>query len=63
MSAKDCVAQTTEHVEPKTVGELLDHKIALTRHHLERLCITKAKAETLQILDYQIELLREVLWS
>ena len=38
--------------EPRTVGKSLDSRIKRAREHVEELCILKAKADTLGILDY-----------
>lgn len=37
---------------PLTVGKLLDHHIEVARQRVERLCVRKAKAEALNILDH-----------
>ena len=38
--------------EPMTVGKSIDSRIKRAREHVEELCILKAKADTLGILDY-----------
>ena len=52
-----------EIAKPKeeTVGEYLDRNILEARLHLERMCITKAKAEATQMLDHPITFLRQIL--
>ena len=44
----------------KTVGEHLDERIAAARQQVERLCIVKAKAEALNILDHPIEFYQQL---
>ena len=46
--------------QPTTVGESLDSRIADARQHLEKLCIIKAKAETMQMLNHPISFIAEV---
>jgi hypothetical protein len=47
---------------PHTVGQKLDMQIAETRKHLEALCITKAKAEAMQMLDHPMDFIRQLIW-
>ena len=47
---------------PRTVGEKLDLQIAETRKHLEQLCVTKAKAEAMQMLDHPMDFIRQLNW-
>ena len=44
----------------ETVGEYLDKEIQDTRQRLERMCITKAKAEATQMLGYPINFIRNL---
>ena len=46
----------------RTVGEKLDLQIAETRKHLEQLCVTKAKAEAMQMLDHPMDFIRQLNW-
>lgn len=43
-----------------TVGESLDNKIKCARQRVEELCVTKAKAEALGILDYPQEFIDQL---
>lgn len=45
-----------------TVGEHLDRQIANTRQRLEELCIAKAKAETVQILNVPMSFIHTIGW-
>ena len=45
--------------EPMTVGKSLDSRIKRAREYVEELCILKAKADTLGILDYPQEFLEK----
>ncbi len=47
--------QVTLVRKPRTVGERLDERIASARKEVERLCILKAKAEALNILDHEYD--------
>lgn len=51
-----------EQAGPKTVGEAFDERIKYLRGELERVCILKAKAEALQILNFDKEFLYQVAW-
>lgn len=52
-----CAAQSASQSPCETLGENLDAKIARTRKHLEKLCITKAKAEAMQMLNTPMDFL------
>lgn len=41
---------------PMTIREELDRKIENAREHVEKLCITKAKLEALNVLDHPVNL-------
>ena len=45
----------------ETVGEYLNKEILQCRQRLERMCITKAKAEATQMLDHPVHFLRAIL--
>ena len=49
--------------EPRTVGQSLDARIKHTRQQVEQLCITKAKAEALGILDCPQELMGQLAYG
>ena len=46
--------------QPVTIEQLFNKEIAQARTTLEKLCIAKAKAETLGMLQYPAQGLREV---
>ena len=64
LGASDCKAACagTNSMPPPTVGEKLDMQIAETRKALEQLCIIKAKAEAMQMLDYPMDFIRRLNW-
>ena len=43
------------HRREVTVGEALDERISAARKRVEQLCILKAKAEALNVLDHPYE--------
>ena len=45
---------------PRTVGESLNARIKYARQQVESLCITKAKAEALGILDFPQEFMEQL---
>ena len=49
--------------EPRTVGQTLDIRIKHARQLVEQLCITKAKAEALGILDYPQEFMTQIAYG
>lgn len=49
--------------EPMTVGKSLDSRIRRAREQVEELCILKAKADTLGILDYPQEFLEKLTYG
>ena len=46
---------------PKTIGEAMNRQIQYARQSLEKLCIAKAKAETLNLLDLPYQDMRQIL--
>jgi hypothetical protein len=48
--------------EVETLGSSLDRRIANARLNLEQLCITKAKAEAMQMLETPMEFMRQATW-
>lgn len=46
--------------KPETVGEVLDDAIQSAREQVEQLCILKAKAEALNVLDYPHDFLQKL---
>lgn len=58
---KLCKAVRDEAAIPSvTIGAHLDANIAACRKRLEQLCIVKAKAEALQMLDYPRDAVAEM---
>ena len=55
---------TTDSTESntETVGMYLDTKILSARTYLEKLCVAKAKAEVLQMLDYPVDEIRSLVF-
>lgn len=55
---------TSESVQVKepTVGENFDAKIKDAREEVLRLCTAKAKAEVLQVLDWPMSQVTQLLW-
>jgi hypothetical protein len=49
--------------EPRTVGQSLDSRIKHARQQVEQLCIAKAKAEALGILDYPQEFVEQLAYG
>ena len=45
-----------------TVGKTLDYRIQCARQEIERLCILKAKAEAMQVLEFPSEFVRQIAW-
>lgn len=45
-----------------TIGKLMDYRIQQARQNLETLCVMKAKAEALQMLDYPTEFIQKLSW-
>jgi hypothetical protein len=58
--AASFVGVVTQQSEPKviTVGENLDEAIKNCRKELERLCVAKARAEALQMLEFPVDEVR-----
>lgn len=49
-------------IAAQTIGQRLDNRIAYARKEVERLCIAKAKAEALGILDYPHEFVETLVY-
>ena len=49
--------------EQRTVGQALDARIKHARQQVETLCVTKAKAEALGILDYPQEFMEQLAYG
>ncbi len=49
--------------EPLTVGQSLDSRIKHARQQVEELCITKAKAEALGVLDYPQKFIEQLAYG
>ena len=47
-------------IKDPTLREHLDDRIARARQELENLCIIKAKAETLQVLNYPMSFIYQL---
>lgn len=43
-----------------TVGEILDIRIAKAREQVEKLCMIKAKAEAMQMLNHPIQFIADI---
>jgi len=54
---------TVSATATRTVGEALDVRIKHARQQVEALCITKAKAEALGILDYPQEFVEQLTYT
>jgi len=50
-------------VAQRTVGQSLDSRIKHARQQVEALCIAKAKAEALGILDYPQEFMEQIAYG
>lgn len=48
--------------DTETLGQCLDQRIAQARKNLEELCITKAKAEAMQMLNTPMDFMRKATW-
>lgn len=62
MSAADtagCVPDWAKARATETVGQSLDRRIQRAREQVEALCVLKAKAEALNILDFP----QEFIWK
>ena len=59
-----CAGQlgTSPAPDLSTLGKTLDYRIQCCRQELERICVLKAKAEAMQMLDYPTEFIRQVAW-
>jgi hypothetical protein len=44
-----------------TVGDMLDESIKRARENVERMCVVKAKAEALNILDHPAEFYHQLI--
>lgn len=56
------VGMVTKQSEPKsiTIGENIDDAIQNCRKELERLCVIKARAEALQMLEFPVDEVRKL---
>lgn len=54
-------AQTPQSISQPTVGDCFDQEIRQLRECLEKLCIAKAKADTLGMLNHPVQDLRNIL--
>ena len=55
-----CTPKAIAKPAPKTMGEWYDEQIAEARKRVERLCIYKAKCETLGLLQHPADDLRSI---
>lgn len=53
---------STQKLNPVTIGEHLDRRIATARKNVEDLCVAKAKLEALNVLNHPIDLYQEMLF-
>jgi hypothetical protein len=53
---------STGEPDVSTVGKMMDYRIQQARQNLETLCVLKAKAEAMQMLDYPTEFIRKLGW-
>jgi len=53
---------STDETDLSTVGKMMDYRIQQARQNLETLCVLKAKAEAMQMLDYPTEFIRKLGW-
>jgi hypothetical protein len=49
--------------KPVTIGEHMDQRIADARKNVEKLCVTKAKLEALNVLDHEIDLYAAIIFG
>ncbi len=57
----DAKAQTPQRIPQPTVGDCFDQEIANARLRLENLCVAKAKADTLGMLNHPAIDIRNIL--